>query len=120
MVNGDTMEKIKRDNMINKMNYLLNNEEEKLKEKKRREELLKLEEEARKRRIVVKNILDLKEKYGDYSININDRHKIVTLKKPLEVKYLAQFRYDCKKLGFKCEIDSGNAADFIYYRISRI
>lgn len=114
------MEKVKRDNMISKMNYLINNEEEKLKEKRRKEELLKLEEKARKRRIVVKNIFDLKEKYGDYSINVNDYRKIVTLKKPLEVKYLAQFRYDCKKLGFKCEIDSGNAADFIYYRSSCI
>lgn len=114
------MEKVKRDKMINKMNYLLNDEEEKLKEKKRREEQLKREEEIRKRRIVVKNIFDLTEKYEDYNISVNAYHKIVTLKKPLEVKYLAQFRYECKSLGFKCEIDSGNLEDLIYYRVSRI
>lgn len=111
---------MKRDKIISKMNYLLNNEEEKLKEKKRREKQLKCEEEARKRRIVVKDIFDLTEKYEDYNISVDNYYKIATLKKPLEVKYLAQFRYDCKILGFKCKIDSGTAEDLVYYRVSRI
>ena len=78
--------------------------ETKRKEKKRRELQLKREEEARKRKIVVKTIFDLTEKYEDYDVKVDSCEKIIILRKPLEVKYLAQFRYECNYLGFKCEI----------------
>lgn len=94
----------KREALRNRMFYLLNDEEEELKEKKRRELQLKREEEARRRKITVKTIFDLTEKYKDYDVNVDTCKKIITLRKPLEVKYLAQFRYDCNYLGFKCEI----------------
>ena len=108
------MEETKREALRNRIFYLLNDEEE-LKEKKRRELQLKREEEARKRKIVVKTIFDLTEKYEDYDIKVNICKKIITLKKPLEVKYLAQFRYECNYLGFKCEIGNRSIED-MYYR----
>ena len=43
------------------------------------------------------------------------KEKIITLRKPLEVKYLAQFVYECNYLGFKCKIDNRSIED-IYYR----
>ena len=98
------MEEAKREALRNRMFYLLNDEEEKLKEKKRRELQLKREKEARKIKIVVKTIFDLTEKYECYDIKVNICKKIITLRKPLEVKYLAQFRYECNYLGFKFEI----------------
>ena len=106
----------KREALRNRMFYLLNDEEEELKEKKRRELQLKREEEARRRKkIIVKTIFDLTEKYKDYDINVDTCKKIITLKKPLEVKYLAQFRYECNYLGFKCEIGNRSIED-MYYR----
>ena len=105
------MEESKREALRNRLFYLLNNEEEKLKEKKCRELQLKREEEARKIKIVVKSILDLTEKYECYDIKVNICKKIITLRKPLEVKYLAQFRYECNYLGFKCEIGNGYIED---------
>ena len=101
----------KREVLYNRMFYLLNDEEEQLKEKKRRELELKREEEARKRKIVVKTIFDLTEKYEDYDVEVDACEKIITLRKPLEVKYLAQFRYECNYLGFKCEIGNGYIED---------
>ena len=89
--------------------------ETKRKDKKRRELQLKCEEEVRKRKIVVKTIFDLTEKYKDYDINVDTCKKIITLRKPLEVKYLAQFRYECNYLGFKCEIGNRSIED-MYYR----
>ena len=109
------MEESKREALRNRLFYLLNNEEEKLKEKKCRELQLKREKEARKRKIVVKTIFDLTEKYKDYDVNVDTCKKIIALKKPLEVKYLAQFRYECNYLGFKCEIGNGYIED-MYYR----
>ena len=109
------MDESKREALHNRMFYLLNNYEEELKEKKRRELQLKREEEARKRKIVVKTIFDLTEKYEDYDVNVDSYEKIITLRKPLEVKYLAQFRYECNYLGFKCEIGSRSIED-MYYR----
>ena len=109
------MDESKRESLYNRMFYLLNDEEERLKEKKRRELQLKREEEARKRTIVVKTVFDLTEKYEDYNIQVDAYRKIVTLRKPLEVKYLAQFIHDCNYLGFKCEIDNRSIED-IYYR----
>ena len=109
------MDESKREALHNRMFYLLNNYEEELKEKKRRELQLKREEEARKRKIVVKTIFDLTEKYEDYDVNVNACEKIITLRKPLEVKYLAQFRYECNYLGFKCEIGNRSIED-MYYR----
>ena len=109
------MGEAKREALHNRMFYLLNDEEEKLKEKKRIESQLKREEEARKRKIVVKTIFDLTEKYEDYDVNVNACEKIITLRKPLEVKYLAQFRYECNYLGFKCEIGNRSIED-MYYR----
>lgn len=109
------MGETKRKALRNRMFYLLNNEEEELKEKKRRELQLKREEEARKRKIIVKTVFDLTEKYEDYDIKVDAYNKIVTLRKPLEVKYLAQFRYDCNYLGFKCEIGNRSIED-MYYR----
>ena len=89
--------------------------ETKRKEKKRRELQLKREEEARKRKIVVKTIFDLTEKYEDYDVKVDYYEKIITLRKPLEVKYLSQFRHDCNYLGFKCEIGNRSIED-MYYR----
>lgn len=109
------MEESKREALRNRLFYLLNNEEEKLKEKKCRELQLKREEEARKIKIVVKSILDLTEKYECYDIKVNICKKIITLRKPLEVKYLAQFRYECNYLGFKFEIGNPSIED-MYYR----
>ena len=109
------MVEAKREVLRNRMFYLLNNEEEELKKKKLRELQLKCEKEARKRKIVVKTIFDLTEKYEDYDVKVDSCEKIITLKKPLEVKYLAQFRYDCDYLGFKCEIGNRSIED-IYYR----
>lgn len=105
------MEESKREALRNRLFYLLNNEEEKLKEKKRRELQLKREEEARKRKIVVKTIFDLTEKYEDYDVNVDSYEKIITLRKPLEVKYLAQFRHECNYLGFKFEIGNRSIED---------
>lgn len=113
------MEESKREALYNRIFYLLNNEEEELKDKKRRELQLKREKEARKRKIVVKTIFDLTEKYEDYDIKVNICKKIITLRKPLEVKYLAQFRYDCNYLGFKCEIGNRSIED-MYYRSNYI
>ena len=109
------MGETKREALRNRMFYLLNDEEEELKEKKRRELQLKREEEARKRKIIVKTVFDLTEKYEDYDIKVDAFNKIVTLRKPLEVKYLAQFRYDCNYLGFKSEIGNRSIED-MYYR----
>ena len=109
------MGEAKREALHNRMFYLLNDEEEELKEKKRRELQLKHEEEARKRKIVVKTIFDLTEKYEDYDVKVDSYQKIITLRKPLEVKYLAQFVYECNYLGFKCEIDNRSIED-MYYR----
>ena len=109
------MGEAKREALRNRMFYLLNDEEEELKEKKRRELQLKREEEARKRKIIVKTVFDLTEKYEDYDIKVDAYNKIVTLKQPLEVKYLAQFRYECNYLGFKCEIGNRSIED-MYYR----
>ena len=95
--------------------YLLHDEEAELKEKKRRELQLKGEEEVRKRKIVVKTIFDLTEKYENYDVKVDSCEKIITLRKPLEVKYLAQFRYECNYLGFKCEIGNRSIED-MYYR----
>lgn len=105
------MEESKRQALHNRMSYLFNDEEEKLKEKKRRELQLKREEEARKRKIIVKTVFDLTEKYEDYDIKVDAYNKMVTLKQPLEVKYLAQFRHECNYLGFKCEIHNGSIND---------
>lgn len=113
------MEESKREALINRIFYLLNDEEEELKNKKCRELQLKREKEARKRKIVVKTIFDLTEKYEDYDIKVNICKKIITLRKPLEVKYLAQFRYDCNYLGFKCEIGNRSIED-MYYRSNYI
>ena len=101
----------KREALRNRMFYLFNDEEEELKEKKRRELQLKREEEARKRKIVVKTIFDLTEKYEDYDVNVDSYEKIITLRKPLEVKYLAQFRHECNYLGFKFEIGNRSIED---------
>lgn len=109
------MGEAKREALRNRMFCLLNDEEEKLKEKKRRELQLKHGEEARKRKIVVKTIFDLTEKYEDYDVKVDAYEKIITLRKPLEVKYLAQFRYECNYLGFKCEIGNRSIED-MYYR----
>ena len=109
------MGEAKREALRNRMFYLLNNEEEELKDKKRRGLQLKREEEARKRKIVVKTIFDLTEKYEDYDVKVDTCEKIITLRKPLEVKYLAQFRYECNYLGFKYEIGNRSIED-IYYR----
>lgn len=113
------MEESKREALLNRIFNLLNDEEEELKDKKRRELQLKREKEARKRKIVVKTIFDLTEKYEDYDIKVNICKKIITLRKPLEVKYLAQFRYDCNYLGFKCEIGNRSIED-MYYRSNYI
>ena len=113
------MDESKREALHNRMFYLLNNYEEELKEKKRRELQLKREEKARKRKIVVKTIFDLTEKYEDYDVNVDSYEKIITLRKPLEVKYLAQFRHDCNYLGFKFEIGDGSIED-MYYRKNHI
>ena len=113
------MEESKREALYNRIFNLLNDEEEELKDKKRRELQLKREKEAIKINIVVKSIFDLTEKYEDYDIKVNICKKIITLKKPLEVKYLAQFRYECNYLGFKCEIDNRSIED-MYYRSNYI
>ena len=113
------MEESKREALHNRLFYLLNNEEEELKEKKCRELQLKREKEARKIKIVVKSILDLTEKYECYDIKVNICKKIITLRKPLEVKYLAQFRHDCNYLGFKFEIGNRSIED-MYYRSNYI
>lgn len=105
----------KRRALHDRMFYLLNDEEEELKDKKRRELQLKHEEEARKRKIIVKTIFDLTEKYEDYDVKVDTCEKIITLRKPLEVKYLAQFRHECNYLGFKCEIGNRSIED-MYYR----
>ena len=109
------MGETKREALRNRMFYLLNDEEEELKEKKRRELQLKREKEARKINMVVKTMFDLTEKYECYDIKVNICKKIITLRKPLEVKYLAQFRYDCDYLGFRCEIGNRSIED-MYYR----
>ena len=105
------MEESKREALRNRIFYLLNNEEEELKEKKRRELQLKREKEARKINMVVKTIFDLTEKYECYDIKVNICKKIITLRKPLEVKYLSQFRHDCNYLGFKFEIGNRSIED---------
>ena len=112
------MGETKREALRNRMFYLLNDEEEELKKKKNRELQLKHEEEARKRNIIVKTVFDLKEKYEDYDIQVDSYKKIITLNKPLEVKYLDQFRYECNRLGFKFEIHNISIEDlYSNYRI---
>lgn len=112
------MEESKIQELHDMMNYLFDDEEEKLKEKKNRELQLKREEEARKRNIIVKTVFDLKEKYEDYDIQVDSYRKIITLNKPLEVKYLDQLRYECNHLGFKFEIHNISIEDlYSNYRI---
>ena len=107
------MNESKRQALHDRMNYLFNDEDEKIKEKKRRELQLKHEEEVRKRKIIVKTVFDLTEKYEDYDIQVDSYRKMVILRKPLEVKYLARFRHECNHLGFKCEIHDRNI-DYLY------
>ena len=112
------MEESKIQDLHDMMNYLFDDEEEKLKEKKNRELQLKREEESRKRNIIVKSVSDLKEKYEDYDIQVDSYRKIITLNKPLEVKYLDQLRYECNRLGFKFEIRNISIEDlYSNYRI---
>ena len=59
---------------------------------------------AEKRRIKVKTMDDLLNKYEDYDISINTELNIVTLNKPIETKYMLQFRAECNSLGYTCEI----------------
>ena len=108
------MEESKIQDLHDMMNYLFDDEEEKLKEKKNRELQLKREKESRKRNIIVKSVFDLKEKYEDYDIQVDSYKKIITLNKPLEVKYLNQFIYECNCLGFKCEIHNISIEDLYY------
>ena len=112
------MEESKIQDLHDMMNYLFDDEEKKLKEKKNRELQLKREEESRKRNIIVKSVSDLKEKYEDYDIQVDSYTKIITLNKPLEVKYIDQFRYECNRLGFKFEIHNISIEDlYSNYRI---
>lgn len=108
------MEESKRQALHDRMNYLFNNEEEKIKEKKRRELQTQHEEESRKRKIIVLTVYDLTKKYEDYDIQVDVYRKMVTLKKPLEVKCLPQFRYECNYLGFNCEIGKRSIEDIFY------
>jgi hypothetical protein len=108
------MEESKRQALHNRMNYLFNNEEEKIKEKKHRELQTQHEEESRKRKIIVLTVYDLTKKYEDYDIQVDACRKMVTLKKPLEVKYLPQFKYECNYLGFNCEIGKRSIEDIFY------
>ena len=68
----------------------------------------KLEKErekiAAKRKIIVSTLLDLKNKYEDYDINIDELYKIAILRKPIEVKYYTVFRAECERLGYKCGV----------------
>lgn len=71
-------------------------------------------EESRKRKIIVLTVYDLTKKYKDYDIQVDACRKMVTLTKPLEVKYLPQFRYECNYLGFNCEIGKRSIEDIFY------
>ena len=70
-------------------------------EQKRIEEQQKI---LRKRKMSVYSIKQLRDKYEDYSIVINEKIKKAILHKPLEVKYLPIFRRECAILGLACEI----------------
>lgn len=104
----------KRQELIDRMRAIRNEEEER-KERNKKEKILRKELEMSKRKIVVKNIFDLTDKYEFYDISVNVNKNIATLRKPLEVKYLSQFRYDCAKLGLTCEIISKSINNIYYY-----
>lgn len=86
--------------------YDLSYYEEQENEARLRKEAAKLEDIRRRRRIDVQDVQDLYEKYEYYGIDVNIIRKVVTLRKPLEVKYLSQLRYDCNKLGMRFIIDA--------------
>ena len=86
--------------------YDLSYYEEQENDARRRKETAKLEDIRRRREINVQEVQDLYEKYEYYGIDVNIIRKVVTLRKPLEVKYLSQLRYDCNKLGMKFVIDA--------------
>ena len=119
------MTKFIREPLRNEIDYLFyyynddEDEEKKLEEKKLRELQLKKEDEAKKRSIIVRTILDLLEKYEDYNVKVDTDRNTIILRKPLEVKYLAQLRYECNYLGFKFEIGDGSIED-MYYRKNHI
>jgi len=82
--------------------------------KRKKDKILKQRLITEKRNKVVKNVFDLKDKYEYYDINIDSLSRMVTLRKPLEVEYLRQFRNECYSLGFRCEIIS-KSMDNIYH-----
>lgn len=86
--------------------YNLSYYEEQEDEVRRRKEAARLEDIQRRRKIDVQNVRDLYEKYEYYWIDVNIIRKVVTLRKPLEVEYLSQLRYDCNKLGMDFIIDA--------------
>lgn len=91
--------------------------DEEFERRRERKRLAELQRLKRKREIIVKNIFDLTEKYEDYLINVDSKLKIVTLRRPLEVKYLALFRKECEYLGFTCEIKSSMINDLYHSNI---
>ena len=85
--------------------------EQKLNEEK---EIEKHTKNLRKRRIIVNRLNDLLKKYENYQIRVDVKNKLVILRKPLEVKYLARFKYDCKSLGFNYVIRNRSINDLYY------
>ena len=104
---GDTMEDLhtmseeKRRRIFEGLRFYEENAEEVYKRKLERER----EKIAAKRKIIVSTLLDLKNKYEDYDININKFHKTAILRKPIEVNYYLVFREECEGLGYTCGVE---------------
>lgn len=97
-----TMSEAKRQRIMDQLNAY----EEHANDILKRREIARLERERKKRLIVVKDMQDFMRKYEDYNVDVNIIWKTATLRKPLEVQYLSQFRYDCSVLNLTPEIRS--------------
>ena len=95
----------KRQEQIDKMRAIRQEEQER-RNKRKKDALLRKELENSKRKIIVNDVWNLTDKYEFYDISVDTNKKIAILRQPLEVKYMAQFRNDCAKLGLTCEIIS--------------
>lgn len=104
---GDTMEDLhtmseeKRRRIFEGLRFYEENAEDVYKRKLEKER----EKIAAKRKIIVSTLLDLKNKYEDYDINIDELYKIAILRKPIEVKYYIVFRAECNRLGYNCGVE---------------
>ena len=101
MENLHVMSEEKRRRIFEGLRDCEKNAEEEYKRKLEKEK----ERIAAKRKIIVNTVFDLREKYEDYDINIDELYKIAILRKPIEVKYYIVFRAECNRLGYECGIE---------------